>query len=252
MRVMSFNVLCYGNPTHFWLKRIPGVVKVIKDASPDSFGVQEAHKKWMDALCENLPEYSYVGVGRDDGANEGEFSAVFYKKSLYEVVDSGNFWLSETPEKPSLGWDSACIRICTWAELKDKRTGKAYIHMNTHLDHIGVEARTQGVKLIKEKAASFNGKPVVCTGDFNIEQDTDCYVEMVSGNMADARKIAAETDDSFTFHGFKPGKIKATIDFVFVDKNNVKALKFKVINKKEFRRFYSDHYAVYADLELIS
>ena len=248
MRVMSFNVLCYGNPVHFWLKRIPGVIKVIKDTSPDSFGVQEAHIKWMNALCENLPEYGFVGVGRDDGKEDGEFAAVFYKKDLYEVVDSGNFWLSETPDRPSLGWDSACIRICTWAELKNKETGKTYIHMNTHLDHIGVVARTQGVKLIKEKAASFGGKPVICTGDFNIEQDTDCYVEMVSGNMADARKIAPDSDDCYTFHGFRPSKYQDKIDFIFVDKNTVKPLKFKVINKKEYGKYYSDHFAVYADL----
>ena len=251
MRVLSFNVLCYGNPPHFWLTRIPGVIKVIKDASPDSFGVQEAHKKWMKELCDNLPEYDYVGVGREDGVDDGEFAAVFYKKDLYEVVDSGNFWLSETPGKPSLGWDAACIRICTWAELKNKETGKTYIHMNTHLDHVGVVARTEGVKLIKEKAASFGGKPVICTGDFNIEQDTDCYLEMVSGNMEDARKIAPESDDSFTFHGFRPSKIQDIIDFIFVDKNTVRPLKFKVVNRKEFRRFYSDHYAVYADIEFI-
>ena len=251
MRVLSFNVLCYGNPPHFWLTRIPGVIKVIKDASPDSFGVQEAHKKWMKELCDNLPEYDYVGVGREDGVDDGEYAAVFYKKDLYEVVDSGNFWLSETPGKPSLGWDAACIRICTWAELKNKETGKTYIHMNTHLDHVGVVARTEGVKLIKEKAASFGGKPVICTGDFNIEQDTDCYLEMVSGNMEDARKIAPDSDDSFTFHGFKPSKIQDIIDFIFVDKNTVRPLKFKVVNRKEFRRFYSDHYAVYADIEFI-
>ena len=248
MRVMSFNVLCYGDPVHFWTLRIPGVIKVIKDASPDSFGVQEAHIKWMNVLCENLPEYDYVGVGREDGADDGEFAAVFYKKDLYEVVDSGNFWLSETPDKPSLGWDAACIRICTWAELKNIETGKTYIHMNTHLDHIGVVARTEGVKLIKEKAASFGGKPVICTGDFNIEQDTDCYLEMVSGNMEDARKLAPDSDDSFTFHGFKPSKIQDIIDFIFIDKNTVKPLKFKVVNKKESGKFYSDHYAVYADL----
>ena len=122
--------------------------------------------------------------------------------------------------------------------------------MNTHLDHVGVVARTEGVKLIKEKAASFGGKPVVCTGDFNIEQDTDCYLEMVSGNMEDARKLAPDSDDSFTFHGFRPSKIQDIIDFVFVDKSTVKPVKFKVINKKEYGKFYSDHYAVFADLEI--
>ncbi len=250
MRVLSFNVLCYGSPSHFWLKRVKGVVKVIKDASPDSFGVQEAHKHWMKELTENLPEYGYVGVGRDDGKTEGEYAAVFYKKDLYDVAESGNFWISETPDVPSKGWDSACVRVCTYAKLVNKQTGKAYVHINTHLDHVGTVARVEGVKMIKEKAASFGGLPVVCTGDFNVEQDTDCYVEMVSGNMVDARKVSPETDDCFTFHGFRPSKIHSIIDFVFIDKNTVKPLKFKVINKKEYGRYYSDHYAVYADVEI--
>lgn len=250
MRVLSFNVLCYGNQTHFWTKRAPKVIQVIKEADPDSFGVQEAHKEWMDVLCAGLPEYSYVGVGRDDGKEKGEYSAVFYKKDKFEVADSGTFWLSETPDKPGKGWDAVCVRVCSWAKLVEKATGKTYVHMNTHLDHVGVTARVEGVKMIKEKAASFNGLPVVCTGDFNIDQDTDCYVEMVSGNMVDARKVSPDTDDSFTFHGFKPARIKHIIDFVFIDKNSVKPIAFKVINKKIGNRFYSDHYAVYADVEI--
>ena len=256
MKVISFNIR-YNSWNNIdgengWIYRRAAVVMMVDEERPAAIGLQEALIDQLRYLDSCLPAYRRVGVGRDDGKEEGEFMAVYYDTTRLKPTACSFKWLSEHPDKVSLGWDAACRRYVTIVRFRDLSSGKVFDFMNTHLDHIGVEARTQGVKLTKEKAASFNGKPVVCTGDFNIEQDTDCYVEMVSGNMADARKIAAETDDSFTFHGFKPGKIKATIDFVFVDKNTFKALKFKVINKKEFRRFYSDHYAVYADLELIS
>lgn len=252
MRVMSFNLLCAGSGERTWKKRAPLVVSVIKDTNPDSFGVQEAHKSWMDTLCAALPEYAYVGVGRDDGVDDGEFSAVFYKKNLYTVEQSGSFWLSETPEVPSRGWDSACTRICTWARLVGRETGESYVHMNTHLDHVGITARVEGVKMIKAKAASFNGLPVVCTGDFNVEQGTDCYVEMVSGNMKDARELAESSSESCTFHAFVPQKVHSIIDFVFVDESTVAVKNFKVIDRMVDGEFYSDHYAVYADLEISS
>lgn len=249
-RIMSVNVLCYGRDERFWEKRIPLVCEIIRKNAPDSFGVQEAHIGWMTALKENLPEYDYVGVGRDDGKEGGEFSAVFYKKDRFTASDSGNFWISETPDIPSKGWDAACIRIATYVKLTDKESGEAYVHFNTHLDHVGDTARIEGVKMIKEKAASFGGVPVVCTGDFNVTQGSECYNTMVSGNMADSRLLAPETDDSLTYHGFDPENIKQIIDFVFVDRDTVKPLKFKVIDEKVNGEYYSDHYAVYADIEL--
>lgn len=250
-RILSFNVLCAGKENRWWENRVPFVCSVIKEYKPSSFGVQEAHWEWMQALCENLPEYDYVGVGRDDGDKDGEFSAVFYLKDEFTASESGNFWLSETPDKPSLGWDAVCIRNATYVKLTHKESGKEYIHFNTHLDHIGVNAQINGVKMIQEKAASFGGVPVVCTGDFNVYQDSECYNVMVSANMGDSRKLAPDTDDCYTFHGFRPEEIRERIDFVFVDKATVKPLKFKVINKLIDGEFYSDHNAVYADIELI-
>ena len=250
-RVMSFNLLCAGQEHRIWQNRVPLVCQIIKEVSPDSFGVQEAHYEWMKELCKNLPEYDYVGVGRDDGKTDGEFAAVFYKKDKFSASESGNFWISETPEKPSKGWDSACTRMATFVKLTDNENGKAYVHFNTHLDHVGRIAQINGAKMIQEKAASFGGVPVVCTGDFNVLQDSDCYNTMISGNMADARKLAPETDDCYTFHGFRPDEIQEKIDFVFVDEATVKPVKFKVVNKLIDGEFYSDHHAVYADIELI-
>lgn len=250
-RVLTFNLLCAGKGERAWEKRVPKVVKIIREADPDSFGVQEAHWEWMQALTENLPEYDYVGVGREDGDKDGEFSAVFYKKDKFTASESGNFWISETPEKPSKGWDSACTRIATFVKLTDKADGSSYVHFNTHLDHVGRIAQINGAKMIQEKAASFGGVPVVCTGDFNVYQDSDCYNTMVSGNMKDARKLAPDSDECFTYHGFRPEEIQARIDFIFVDEATVRPLRFKVINKLVDGDFYSDHNAVYADIELI-
>ena len=249
-RVLTFNLLCAGRKHRKWYKRAPLVYKIIREANPDSFGVQEAHWSWMKKLIKNLPEYDYVGVGRDDGKKKGEFSAVFYKKDKFTASDSGNFWLSETPDKPSKGWDAVCIRVATYVKLTDKETGKSYVHFNTHLDHIGIQAQINGVKMIQEKAASFGGVSVVCTGDFNVYQDSDCYNTMVSANMKDARKLAPDTDDNLTYHGFRPDEIKQIIDFIFVDEATVKPAKFKVIDKMINGRYYSDHYAAYSDFEL--
>lgn len=249
-RILSFNLLCAGKGARTWRKRAQKVISIIKEANPDSFGVQEAHWEWMKKLSRYLPEYSYVGVGREDGKKDGEFSAVFYKKNKFTASDSGNFWISETPEKPSKGWDSACTRIATYVKLTDNENGKEYIHFNTHLDHVGRTAQINGAKMIQEKAASFGGIPVVCTGDFNVYQDSDCYNTMVSGNMKDARKLAPDSDECYTFHGFRPDEIHSRIDFVFVDEATVKPVNFKVINKMVDGDFYSDHNAIYADVEI--
>ena len=251
MKIMSMNVLCYGQNEHARENRAPLVAKVIQTAAPDSFGLQEAHIAWMNDIISLFPEYGYVGIGREDGKQEGEFAPVFYLKELYEVEDSGTFWLSETPEVPSKGWDASWKRICTWAKLKNKRTGQIYVHMNTHLDHLGVVAVKESVRLIKARIAGFVGLPVVCTGDFNINQGTEDYLEMVSGSIADARFLARETDSLFTFHNFQPETVQQTIDYIFVTSDSLKPSRFAVMDEKIDGQYYSDHFAVYADMEII-
>lgn len=249
-RIMSFNLLRTYGGEHGWELRAPLACRLIRETLPDSFGVQEAHIDWIHALTEGLPEYDYVGVGRDDGKEEGEFSAIFYLKDKFTASDSGNFWISDTPEKPSLGWDAKCIRIATYVRLTDKETGAEYVHFNTHLDHVGRQAQINGARMISEKAADFGSLPVICTGDFNVEQGSDCYMTMISGNMGDARTLAADSDRCYTFHGFEPDKFHTIIDFIFVDTATVKPVKFRVLNKTFGDTYYSDHYAVYADVEL--
>lgn len=249
MKIMTFNLLCYGKENHFWADRAPDVIDLINREKPDSFGVQEATKKWMDTLSAGLTDYDFVGVGREDGKDEGEFSAVFFLKDKFTKGESDTFWISETPDVPSKGWDGACTRICTYVYLTEKSTGKSYVHMNTHLDHVGRIAQINGAEMIKKKAMSFGGVPVLCTGDFNVEQGSDCYNCMVSENMGDSKFLAEDTEDCYTFHGFDPDNIHVIIDFIFVDKTTIKVRKYHVLNERPGGRFYSDHNAVVAEID---
>ena len=251
MRIMSFNVLCCSKRGITWESRIPLVVRTIRKYNPDSFGVQEATIGWMRALEACLPDYGWVGVGRDDGKEAGEFSAVFYRKNQFELKDSGTFWLSETPEKPGLGWDADCIRVCTYALLADNETGRQYVHFNTHLDHIGPVAQQKGAELVAARAKALWGDiPAVFTGDFNVEPDSAPCEAVKAGGFADTREIAAETDKGTTFHDFeKPGYEGQTIDYVFV-RGDVPVSRFAVVRDRVDGDLPSDHYAVYADLAL--
>ena len=250
MKVLSFNVLCYGNGENEWTKRIPLVVRTIRNEDPDAFGVQEAHNDWMKALKGAFPDYAYVGVGRDDGKKKGEFSAVFYKKDKYKKLDEGHFWLSETPEKAgSKGWDAACIRVCSWAKLQDKATGKQFVFMNTHLDHVGTTAMQKGAELIAARAAAIAPDlPVILTGDFNVTPESAPCKAVKDGGFTDARDLAARTDRSHTYHGFTSGtEGYSTIDYVFV-KGAVKVRSLRVNKKKLDAHFPSDHFPVIAEL----
>lgn len=250
MRIMSFNILCAGKGENEWFKRIPLVVRTIRNYDPDTFGVQEAHKEWMTALTGAFPDYDYVGVGRDDGKDDGEFSAVFYKKDDFKVIDKGNFWLSEHPEKPGKGWDAACVRICSWAKLKDKKTGKIFVHFNTHLDHKGEKAMQNGAELVAKKAAEICPEGVsFFTGDFNVTPDSAPCKAVLDGGFVDCRDVADTTDMSITYHAFESTEIPGCIiDYVFA-KGDVKVSHFKVVKDHIDGAIPSDHYAVFADVE---
>ena len=250
MKVMSFNVLCAGDGEDAWEKRVPRVLGAIRAEWPDVFGVQEAHNDWMNALSAGLPTYEYVGVGRDNGKKKGEYSAVFYRKDKYKKLEEGHFWLSEKPNRPGRGWDAACVRICSWVKLEDMKTGKQFMFMNTHLDHVGAEAMRNGAALIAQKAAELAGDlSVILTGDFNVTPDADAYKAILAGGFADARFLAAATDMGRTFHDFKSADGLSTIDHIFV-KGNVKTGCFYVDRTKREGRFPSDHFPVFAVVEI--
>ena len=252
MKIMSFNIRCGDVGAESWSDRIGIVCRTILESGADSVGIQEATPEWMDALKENIGDkYDYVGIGRDDGKNKGEYSPVFYLKDKYEAVECDNFWLSETPEEPSFGWDAACRRICSWARLKDKETGTEYVHINTHFDHIGVEARRNSVDMIIAHAKSFVDIPVVFTADMNVVEGTENYNQFVNSDyFDDTKKLAPDTMHYCTYHDTKPDEHKdEVIDYVMINKG-FKALKYVVMTEGLDGRFVSDHYPIYAEIEI--
>ena len=247
MKILSFNVLCRD-----WQPRVPLVTATIRAEAPDLFGLQEAHAGWMDAICDAFPDYDYVGIGRDDGKREGEFSPVFYKKDRFELLDSDHFWLSETPDRPGKGWDAACIRICSWALLKDKTTGRRFAAMDTHLDHRGDVAADQGMALILDRAARFGDLPVLLMGDFNSFPDSAPYRRAAAAGFSDARAIAPVRDETPTFHNFgdpDDNAYQKIIDYIFV-KNCKSVDSFRVLTDRQDGHLPSDHYPVFATVDV--
>lgn len=249
VRIMSFNVRCGEFEPRY--KIVP---QIIGEYMPDSLGVQECTYEWYLMLKFLLPEYEFIGVGRDTGdrkTNCGEMSAVLYRKDKYKLVDSGTFWLSETPEEVSYGWDADFRRICTWVVLENLQTGEQYAHVNTHLDHKGPLARENGVKLVIEKALSFD-MPTVVTGDFNFHKGCDLYNLLVSDGLSDTQDMAAETMQGKTYHGYNGGEEGDPIDFVLVNDSVSTVAEYRIVRDMIDGQYTSDHYPVYADIELFT
>ena len=255
MKIMSFNVLCWGKRDgHTMEHRAPLVAKLIKDEYPDIFGVQEAHIKWMNSLDESLGTiYAHVGIAREKDENEGEFSAVFFRKDEFDCVDSGTFWLSETPEVESKSWDSACTRICTWSVLADKNTGRCLAALNTHLDHVSEKARVEGIKLVVNKMKEFSGDmPVICMGDFNAFEDSEAY-SIMTQSFGDVKYLAEKSDTGITFQDFHPDDPTlgtSPIDFIFVSSDRIGVKQYSIIRKLVEGELPSDHYPVTAEIEI--
>jgi endonuclease/exonuclease/phosphatase family metal-dependent hydrolase len=238
-----------------WGNRIEKVTDLIKKHNPDLFGVQEAlHNQMMD-LQNNLPDYQFVGVGRDDGKEKGEYSAIFYKKDKFEVLKQNTFWLSETPSIPgSKSWDAAITRVVTFAVVKEKSSGKSFIYANTHFDHIGKEARKNSANTIKHLLLDFmkdyKAIPVLVSGDFNSEPTAEPYLNMIDGKELQLTDARPGTDVTGTFCGFEVGKIECrTIDYIF-HSAQWKASNYKVIQENDGKYYPSDHLPVMASFTL--
>ena len=249
IKVMSYNIrLSSGtikaDSIYHWEHRKQASLNLMHEENPTVFGLQEACPDQMDYMVENLPEYGYIGVGRDDGKRKGEFMSIFYKKEEVEFIDGGTFWLSETPDQVSKGWDAACFRTCTWAILKKKDTGKKFVYMNTHLDHKGKVAREESIKLIVERAEKLTGGklPVFITADFNSPTSNAIFKPMQEA-MLDARVEAPVTDDRGTLNCWGTTPPGVVIDHVFY--RGAEAQKFEVLRDKDYGAPYvSDHYPV--------
>ncbi len=248
LRVMSFNVWLAPTPeSNDWPARRGNLAAEIRAADPDLFGLQEAYKHQLDYIADALGGYTYVGVGRDDGAEGGEYCPVLFKSEKFDLLDSGTFWLSETPEIPGKkGWDAACNRVVSWAKLREKSSGRVLVYANTHFDHVSEKARGESSKLIlKFKEEKAKDLPFIITGDFNSVDTDAAYTTIVSG-LRDARKAArtarggvrtwpAETP-------VKPGE--HVIDYIFLtDEFTVETFDIHTAPPQS-GPLPSDHYAV--------
>lgn len=205
-----------------WSKRCQVMCDQINFMSPDIFGAQEVlHTQLVDML-KGLDGYDYIGVGRDDGKTGGEYAAVFYKKDRLRLLDHGDFWLSETPDRPGLGWDAACVRICTWGKFTGMTAtnDEAFYFFNLHMDHVGVVARREAAKLIVSKVREIaQGAPVIITGDFNVDQKDEIYSIFVqSGLLKDSYQSARQRfAENGTFNAYDINiYTDSRIDHVFV------------------------------------
>jgi endonuclease/exonuclease/phosphatase family metal-dependent hydrolase len=203
-----------------WDNRVGVICGQVNFEDPDIFGTQEVlHNQVLD-LKAQLNGYDYIGVGRDDGKEAGEYECIWYKTDRIELLDKGNFWLSETPDKPGLGWDAACIRICSWGKFRQKATGFEFYYFNLHMDHVGVVARREAAKLTVKKIPSIAGTaPVILTGDFNVDQNNEIYsIFTDSGILKDSFTAAKQRfAENGTFNSFNPNlKTDSRIDHIFV------------------------------------
>lgn len=247
LKVMSFNIR-YNNPAdnqNSWENRRKACVAMINDVQPDIFGVQEALPDQMNYFDSSLINYSWVGVGRDSLITNNEYSAVFFRKDKFELLSSNTFWLSETPDIQSKGWDAKYKRIATWALLKNKQTAEKILMMNTHFDHKGQIARKESAKLLIEKIKQLSDDKtmVILTGDFNATPKEELF-EPISEYMNSSHLKAEITDSLGTTNGFgtePPGKI---IDYIFY--RNVIPLKYQTLIKNYGIPYISDHYPIIA------
>jgi len=248
LKVMSYNIRLgsANDGTNSWAMRYTATGEMLEDQKPDVFGVQEA-LEYQVRYIEEMCGYEYVGVGRENGKKEGEHMAIFWNKKTVSMLKWGTFWLSETPEKPSMGWDAACRRTATWALMKDKKTGRKFYFINTHLDHKGTEAQKNGLKLIVDRLSEINpdGYPMVLTGDFNITPDNKALTEL-DAKMQSARKIAEKTDSLDTYNGW--GRGSGVIDYIYVSGFSSCPEFQTVVKRYNDRKFVSDHYPVVARL----
>jgi len=250
IRVMSFNIRLSPREDfdgdNCWNNRREAVIRIIHESQPDLFGIQEGYITQVDYMDENLPDYERYGVCRDDGLERGEANAIFWRSARFDMQQNGTYWLSETPDTVSLGWDGACRRIVTWAQLRDKESGRDVWFFNTHFDHVGKVAREEAGKLIMErmKALVPPGDLVFLTGDFNANWD-DPILDPIRAELQECRETAPVTSDTNTYHAWGQKDVPAgqdIIDHVFY--RGAKPVKYEVLDGDYGAAFVSDHWPV--------
>jgi endonuclease/exonuclease/phosphatase family metal-dependent hydrolase len=266
LSILTFNIR-YNNPADgedAWPHRKAMAAAVIRDHAADSVGLQEALKGQIAELLAALPGYAIVGVGRDDGKEKGEYSAIMYRTDRLKVLESGTFWLSETPEVPgSKSWATACTRVCTWARFEDRAAaGRTFYHFNTHMDHQSQEARVNGARLIVERiAARPHPDAVIVTGDFNAGEENPAVRTFTApradapGGFIDTFRATHPAERNIgTFHAFEgtpgaKGSTRDKIDFVLVSPG-WSTRSAEIVTASVKGRYPSDHFPVAATIAL--
>jgi endonuclease/exonuclease/phosphatase family metal-dependent hydrolase len=253
LKVMTYNIR-YDNPgdgVNAWPNRIEKVTALIRKYNPDIIGVQEALHHQLQDLMRVLPDYRFVGVGRDDGKEKGEYSAILFRNSRFGLLSDSTFWLSETPEVPgSKSWDAAITRLVTKAKFFDKELKTDFIVFNTHFDHMGKEARLNSGALIAGAVANARAQapiPILVTGDFNCDRSEEAYRNLTIRDLTDTKPAH---DLTGTFCGFEVGKMECKpIDYIFQTKEWL-LKNYLVITDNDGTNYPSDHLPVMTDFEL--
>ena len=233
INIMTYNIRLdtEADGINMWDNRKEGVLSLIKEESVDILGIQEGLPSQIEYLSKELDGYSMIGEGRD-GGNNGEYSAIYYRNKKMSLIQTETFWLSETPEMPSIGWDAAINRIVTLGIFKIKKSKKELIVYNTHFDHIGKIAREKSVGVILNhiKENDFQNRPLIVMGDFNLSPE-DLPIELLSKELNDSFKLFPVKNPVGTFNGFDLDcKLLDRIDYIFT--KNIKITNYKHLNKK--------------------
>jgi endonuclease/exonuclease/phosphatase family metal-dependent hydrolase len=256
VKVMSYNIRLdvAADGDNRWALRKDKVAALINYYEADFIGGQEVQHHQLQYLLLQLPAYGYIGAGRDDGKQAGEYSCIFYNQQQYELLQQSTFWLSPTPDTVSMGWDAACHRVCTYGLFRHKKTGKRLWVFNTHFDHMGVMAREQSAHLITARIKAITAQknyPVIITGDFN-STPTEAPALYLQQYFANARSISqapaygpADTWNAFAFDKKPAG----CIDYIFVSRPN-KVTRFATITDSYDTKYPSDHFPILATILL--
>jgi len=253
--IMTYNIR-YDNPNdgeNKWVNRKEFLVDQIKYNEVAIFGIQEGLQHQVQFLDKNFTDFSYVGIGRDDGKEKGEYCAIFYNSKKFKVIESNTFWLSETPNKISVGWDASMERICTYAVFESIISKQQFFVFNTHFDHIGKFARLESSRLIYDKILeiNLNNLPVMLMGDFNLQPDSK-PIKYLSSVLNDTKEISLEKPfgPAGTFNGFKFNQpVKDRIDYIFTNKEKVQVNKYAILSDSKDCKYPSDHLPVVIEVQ---
>ncbi|MFH6961445.1 endonuclease/exonuclease/phosphatase family protein [Flavobacterium plurextorum] len=255
LKIMTYNIRLNvaSDGENAWPNRKDYFMSQVQFYSPDIFGVQEATPSQVIDIASGMPKYSKFGIGREEGGT-GEACTIYYKKDRFKLQESNTFWLSETPNVVSRGWDAACNRVCTYGLFTDLKTKKTFYVFNLHLDHMGEVARVKGVQVVLEKIKTINTKkyPVFLMGDFNSEPNTPQIAE-IKKVMDDTRDVSKEKPfgPSGTFNNFKHNEpVTLLIDYIFISKNSgLKVQKHAVLSDSKDLKYPSDHLPVLIEID---